>query len=56
MSLATTLQDVRLELSKEDEEVAKSGALALHKMSLMELLMKGLELEEQQYIPSCSWY
>jgi hypothetical protein len=56
MSLATTLQDVRLKLSKEDEEVVKSSTFAPHEMSLMEFLMKGLKLEEQQYVPMRLWY
>jgi hypothetical protein len=48
--LATCLQDVRLELAKEDAEAAKDGAVAPHATSLTEFLMKGLELEEQQYV------
>jgi hypothetical protein len=48
--LATRLQDVRLELAKEDADVAKEGAAAPHTISLTEFLMKGLELEEQQYV------
>lgn len=50
--IATRLQDVRLELAKEDAEAAKDGAVAAHETSLTEFLMKGLELEEQQYV-SC---
>jgi hypothetical protein len=46
--LATRLQDIRLELAKEDTELAKGGTVAAHSTSLTEFLMKGLELEEQQ--------
>jgi hypothetical protein len=48
--LATRLQDVHLELAKEDAEMAKDGAVSPHTTSLTEFLMKGLEIEEQQYI------
>lgn len=44
------MQDIRLELAKEDGEAAKDGAVAPHETSLTEFLMKGLELEEQQYV------
>ncbi|KAF9470706.1 hypothetical protein BDN70DRAFT_939490 [Pholiota conissans] len=44
----TTLQDVRLELAKEDAEAASSGISPPHKISLTEFLTDGLELEEQQ--------
>jgi len=45
---ATTLQDVRLELAKEDALELENGGEALHKLSLTTFLVKGLELEEQQ--------
>ena len=44
------MQDVCLKLAKEDGDVAKDGAVAPHETSLTEFLMKGLELEEQQYV------
>ncbi|KIL55518.1 hypothetical protein M378DRAFT_188665 [Amanita muscaria Koide BX008] len=44
----TTLQDVHLELAKENAEAMRNGALASHEVSLPEFLIKGLELEEQQ--------
>ncbi|PPQ96654.1 hypothetical protein CVT26_010318, partial [Gymnopilus dilepis] len=44
----TTLQDVRLELTKEDAEDASNGIAAPHESSMTEFLTKGLELEEQQ--------
>ena len=47
---ATCLQDVHLELAKEDADMGKEGAAAPHTISLTEFLMKGLELEEQQYV------
>lgn len=43
------MQDVRLELAKEDAEVMKDGVVAPHTTTLTDFLMKGLELEEQQY-------
>lgn len=52
--LATCLQDVRLELAQEDAEMAKDGAVAPHVTSLTDFLMKGLDLEDQQYVsPLC---
>ena len=50
VSIATTLQDVCLELAKEDGLEAENGAIAPHKTSATEFLVKGLEIEEQQYI------
>jgi hypothetical protein len=46
--LATTLQDVRLELVKEDLRLAAQGEISAHQTSLTSFLMTGLELEEQQ--------
>ncbi|KAF9470194.1 hypothetical protein BDN70DRAFT_821649, partial [Pholiota conissans] len=46
----TTLQDVRLELAKEDAEAVSAGICSPHEISLTEFLTKGLELEEQQYV------
>ncbi|KAM6491450.1 hypothetical protein JOM56_013019 [Amanita muscaria] len=45
---ATTLQDVRLELAKEDAVQVAQGAVSPHKASLTSFLVMGLELEEQQ--------
>ena len=44
----TTLQDVRLELTKEDAVQAALGKLPRHKVSLGGFLMKGFELEDSQ--------
>ncbi|KIL55654.1 hypothetical protein M378DRAFT_17763, partial [Amanita muscaria Koide BX008] len=51
--LATTLQDVRSELAKEDAKAAADGVVPPHKMSLTVFLTKGLELEEQQRVLKC---
>jgi hypothetical protein len=48
--LATTLQDVRLELAKEDLRLATQGEIMAHQTSLTSFLMAGLELEERQYV------
>jgi hypothetical protein len=48
ISLATTVQDVRLELVKEEANEAAHGILSAHKTSLSGFLTLGLELEEQQ--------
>jgi len=45
---ATTLQDVRLQLAKEDAAEAALGVLPRHKVTLPALLMAGLELEDIQ--------
>ena len=50
--IVTTLQDVRLELAKEDLALAAQGAISPHKTSLTSFLTIGLELEEQQYVQS----
>jgi hypothetical protein len=48
---ATTLQDVRLELAKEDADEAARGVLSPHKTTLTSFLTLGFDLEEQQYVP-----
>ena len=45
-----TLQDVRLELVKEDSCLAAQGEISAHQTSLTRFLMAGSELEEQQYV------
>lgn len=45
-----TLQDVRLELAKEDSALAATGEISAHETSLTKFLTTGLELEEQQYV------
>jgi len=45
---ATTLQDVWLQLAKEDAAEAALGVLPQHKVTLPTLLMAGLELEDSQ--------
>ena len=44
----TTLQDVRLELAKEEAAKAALGNLPRHKVSSVAFLMTGFELEESQ--------
>ena len=47
---ATTLQDVRLLLAKEEAAQAALGTLPQHKTSLSSFLMTGFELEDRQYV------
>ena len=46
--LATTVQDVRLQLTQEDAAEAQRGIISPHKITLTAFLTTGLELEEQQ--------
>lgn len=48
--IEATLQDVRLELAKEDAADTAKGVVSPHSTSVTEFLIKGLELEEQQYV------
>jgi len=50
LSLATTLQDVWLELAKEDLALAAAGEISAHQTSSTSFLTIGLELEEKQYV------
>ena len=47
--LATTLQDVRLELAKEEAAEAARGRVSPHDITLTTFLTTALDLEEQQY-------
>ncbi|KIJ90114.1 hypothetical protein K443DRAFT_126586, partial [Laccaria amethystina LaAM-08-1] len=47
---ATTLQDVRLALAKEEAAQVALGNLPRHKMSLSAFLIAGFELEDAQYL------
>ena len=47
---ATTLQDVRLALAKEEAAQVALGNLPGHKMSLSAFLIVGFELEDTQYV------
>lgn len=46
----TTLQEIRLELAKEDANEAAQGIYPPHKTSLTSFLTKGFDLEDQQYV------
>ncbi|KAJ2911563.1 hypothetical protein MD484_g8853, partial [Candolleomyces efflorescens] len=46
--LETTLQDVRLDLAKEDAQEAARGIISAHQTLVTNFLVTGLELEEQQ--------
>ncbi|RXW12428.1 hypothetical protein EST38_g13424 [Candolleomyces aberdarensis] len=48
IKLETTMQDVRLQMAKEDAEEAARGVISAHQISISNCLMTGLELEEQQ--------
>lgn len=54
-SSATTLQDVRLELTKEDAAAATNGIVSAHKMISTSFFVMGLELEDQQYVSKFSF-
>ncbi|KAF7761114.1 hypothetical protein Agabi119p4_10523 [Agaricus bisporus var. burnettii] len=47
--IETTVQDVKLELAKEDAADGAKGVISAHSTTVTEFLVKGLELEEQQY-------
>jgi hypothetical protein len=47
--LATTLQDVRLDLAKEEATEAARGRVSPHNATLTTFLTTALDLEEQQY-------
>jgi hypothetical protein len=46
----TTLQDVRLELAKDDAASSAQGIVTPHSVSLTTFLTTGLDLEDQQYV------
>ncbi len=46
--VATTIQDIRLELAKEDANDTANGNSPAHETSVTMFLTKGLELESQQ--------
>jgi hypothetical protein len=46
----TTLQEVRLELAKEEAAQVALGNLPRHKISMSAFLMIGFELEDSQYV------
>ena len=48
ISTESTMQEIRLELAKEDAKEAEQGILPPHKTSLTSFLTKGFDLEEQQ--------
>jgi radical SAM superfamily enzyme YgiQ (UPF0313 family) len=48
--IETTLQDVRLELAKEEAAQVALGILPRHKISMSAFLMLGFELEDSQYV------
>ena len=49
-NLGLTLQDVRLELSKEEASQGSSSNLQTQKVSMTGFLITGLELEDRQYV------
>lgn len=46
--IGTTIQDIRLELAKEDAVEAAKGVISPHTTSATVFLTKGLEIEAQQ--------
>ncbi|KAJ2914795.1 hypothetical protein MD484_g5622, partial [Candolleomyces efflorescens] len=48
VKIETTIQDVRLQMAKEEAEDAAHGVISPHQISLSTCLMTGLDLEEQQ--------
>ena len=49
LHVGTTLQDVQLMLMKEEATQAALGNLPQHEISMVTFLMKGFELEDNQY-------
>jgi hypothetical protein len=49
-SVGTTLQDVRLQLAREEAAQVATGNAPRHKISLPAFLIIGFELEETQYV------
>lgn len=49
-NLATTLQDVRLELAKEEAVNAARGMLPKHKITLTGFFFAAFDIEEQQCV------
>ena len=56
LNIASTMQDVQLELAKSDAILAGQGGPFVHKSSLTSFITQGLELEEQQYVSSSSLF
>jgi hypothetical protein len=48
--IGITLQDVRLELAREEAARAGLGTLPRHKISMATFLLTGFELEDSQYV------
>jgi hypothetical protein len=48
--IATTLQDVRLVVAREEAAQVALGKLPRHKMNLSAFLITGFELEDNQYV------
>lgn len=48
LRLGTTLQDVRLDLAKEEAAEAAGGHISPHNVTLITFLTTALDLEEQQ--------
>ena len=51
--IETSLQDVRLELAKEEAAQVSLGNLPHHKISMSAFLLTGFELEDSQYVKEC---
>ena len=49
-TLATTLQDVRLELARYETRQLASGHIPQHKVSMMGFFSMGFDIEDQQYV------
>lgn len=56
MASVTTLQDVRLELAKDDAASSAHGLVSPHKMTLTTFLITGLDLEDQQCVLHSSFF
>jgi len=48
ISIATTLQDVRLELARNESRQLASGHIPRHKVSLVGFFSMGFDIEDQQ--------
>lgn len=49
-SLGSTLQDVRLELAREEASNVALGREPRHKISMATFMMTGFDLEDSQYV------
>ena len=47
---ATTLQDIRLEMTRQETLLLASGRVPRHKVTMMGFFSMGFDIEDQQYV------